>query len=229
MFEFPTIHIAGILILEPVTALTDVILCLLAFALAARVSSRLHTSFYNDAWRMFFFFIGLSTGIGALAHGLAAYMSDAVYHGVWMAMNIAAGISVYFALAATIRFSRISGKTRQWIRRANTAILFIFLGLTLWFNNFEIFKIHAGLGVISIFATFFSSWYRNYIGSGAVMLAFGLSIGTVFIHTYQFTIDTWFNYKDLSHVMMMASLLLVYRGIELSSNSLRLSYRRMME
>ncbi len=229
MFEFPTIQLAGILILEPVTALTDVILCLLAFALAARVRSRLHTSFYNDAWRMFFFFIGLSTGIGALVHGLAAYMSDLVYHGVWMAMNIAAGISVYFALAATIRFSRVAGNTQLLIRRINLAMLLVFLALTLWYNNFEIFKIHAGLGVITIFTTFFSGWYLKHIGSGAVMLAFGLSIGTVFIHTYQFTIDAWFNYKDLSHVMMMASLILVYRGMELSSNSLRLSYRRMTE
>ena len=70
-------------------------------------------------------------------------------------MNVAASISVYFALQATIRYSRVSIRNRRLLKRINLSVLVFFLGLTFWQNNFEIFKIHAATGVLIIFLTYF--------------------------------------------------------------------------
>ncbi|HPE98830.1 MAG: hypothetical protein R2767_01640 [Chitinophagales bacterium] len=226
MLEFPTIQIGGLTIHEPMTAFTDVILTIISFVLVGRIRNRLHESFYNNAWRLFFLFMGLSTGLGVLTHGLVSLFSAWEHYLLWMAMNVAASISVYFALQATIRYSRVSIRNRRLLKRINLSVLVFFLGLTFWQNNFEIFKIHAATGVLIIFLTYFTAWTRNLVGSGAIVLAFLLSIATVFVHSFQLSINEWFNYKDLSHVMMMVSLLLVYHGMQLSSRDLKLNWRR---
>ncbi len=227
MIYAPQISLLGILINEPVTAGTDVVLSVLAFFLAARIRTRLHSSLFNDDWRLFFLFIGLSTGVGSVAHGLSAYFSETWFNFTWMAMNLFAGVSVYFALKATIRYIRLPRTSAALLHKVNIILMVFFALLSVARNDFEIFKIHAGIGVVSIFVTFLTAWFRQYKGSGAVTLAFALSIMTVMIHSTQLSFSPWFNHKDLSHVFMMASLILVYRGMQLMSDSLRLSFRRM--
>ena len=234
MVYHPQILFGDLLITEPVTAGTDVVLCVLSFFLASKVRTKLHLSFFNDDWRLFFLFIGLSTGIGSIAHGLTHYFSPQLANAIWMSMNLCAGISVYYALRATIRYIRVDKNHSKPLHVANFLLLGVFGFLTLLRNDFEIFKIHALVGVLAIFITFSMAWIKKpkgnssamLAGSGAVMLAFGLSIMTVLIHTMQLSISVWFNYKDISHVVMMISLLLVYRGMQLMSGSLKLSLRR---
>jgi hypothetical protein len=227
MPDFPVIFLGGISITEPITALTDLLLTILSFVLVARIKNRLHESFYNNAWRMFFLFIGISTALGVCTHGFSLYLGNTLFYILWMGMNATASLAVYFSLQATIRYTRVPNGTRALLTRINLGVLLCFLFLTLALNNFEIFKAHAVIGVLIIFVTYFAAWNRNLEGSGAVMLAFLLSILTVFVHTFQISMGVWFNYKDISHVMMMASLLLVYHGMHLTSRNVQLSWRRL--
>jgi hypothetical protein len=225
MLDFPSIQIAGLTIHEPMTAFTDVLLSVLSFVLVARIRSRLHESFYNNAWRMFFLFFGISTSIGIVSHGFVSYFSADTNYILWMSMNAFASISVYFALQATIRYSRTKVQNRELLKRINLTLLLSFLLLTIFLNNFEIFKIHAAIGVLVIFFTYLTAWSRSLRGSGAIMLAFLVSILTVFVHTAQWSLSSWFNYKDLAHVMMMVSLMLVYHGMQLMSRTISLRFR----
>lgn len=224
--EIEIITIAGITISEPVTSFTDVILAIISFVLVGRFRNRLNESFFNNAWRMFFLFMGISTSIGAVAHAVRETAPAATFNTLWMAMNISCSISVFFALKATIRFSRAADGMDKLLIFLNYGLLILFLGYTFIMNDFEIFKIHAAAGLFLIFLTHLIAYFKSHIGSGWIVSGMMLSFLTVLIHTTQFSISPWFNYKDISHVIMMASLLFVYNGIHIMSESLKLSVQR---
>ena len=88
--------------------------------------------------------MGISTGTGALAHALNG--SDAIrwYNTLFMAMTVFSSIAVFFALKATIRFTKMYSGMRTALTIANYTLLLVFTIYTVVTNNFEIFKIHAG-------------------------------------------------------------------------------------
>ncbi|MEZ5014715.1 MAG: hypothetical protein R2794_10535 [Chitinophagales bacterium] len=223
--EIETIRIAGLTISEPVTSFTDVILAIISIALCIRIRVRMHESYFTNAWRFFFLFMGLSTGIGAVAHGIGT-LHSAAFSTLWMVMNLCCSVAVYWALRATILFTRITPPWNKIFQAVNVGTLISFIGLTLFNNDFEIFKIHAAVGLFLIFLTHLIAYFRSHQGSGWIVSGMLLSFLTVLIHTRQISISNWFNYKDISHVIMMGSLLLIYGGIYRMSRNLRLSVFR---
>ncbi len=177
---------------------------------------------------MFFVFTGLSTGIGAINHGFRFMIQPDVFHIMWMAMNIFCSISVYFALTATIRFTRADPNIHRIFQIINLIALLAFISLTIINNDFEIFKIHAGIGLFLIWITHIVAYFKSHVaGSGSVVLGMLLSFLTVYVHSKQISINEWFDHKDISHVIMMISLIMVYNGIYLMQKSIKLSVQRM--
>lgn len=141
-------------------------------------------------------------------------------------MNLCSSISVFFALRATIRFTNSGASVKVFLNIVNYLLLAVFAGLTIFRNDFEIFKIHASIALSIIFLTHLIAWFRSHVGSGSIVVGMILSFLTVFIHSAQISISDWFNYKDISHVIMMISLIMVYNGIFLMSRNNNLSFRR---
>ncbi len=175
---------------------------------------------------MFFLFMGVSTGIGTFAHALNGTDSIQLCNSLFMAMTICSSFAVFFALKATIFFTSLNYLTKKIFNWINLSLLIIFLIYTLGTNNFEIFKMHAAAGLLLIFITHSIAWWRSHTGSGWIMGGMGISFVTVLVHTKQFSFSPWFNYKDISHVIMMASLVLIYNGVHMMSENLKLSVFR---
>jgi hypothetical protein len=224
--ELATLKLGNLVIGEPMTSLTDILLAVTSFLLVIRIRSRLNESFFNNAWRMFFLFMGISTTFGTFAHALNGSEATRLFNVLWMAMTFSSSTAVFYAVHATIRFMRSSDMWRRIFTRINFIALIVFLLYTAAYNDFEIFKIHAAVGVAIIFITHFIAWMKSHWGSGWIAVGMGLSIMTVIIHTSQLSISKWFNYKDISHVIMLMSLVCIYNGIHAMSNNLQLSVFR---
>lgn len=218
--------ISGFTFSEPVTSLTDIVLAVICLILAIRVRKRCNESLFNNAWRLFFLFTGISTLIGSFAHGLQQDIPEKLFNTLWLGMNICSSVSVFFALRATIRFTNAPRTLRIYLVLSNYILLITFVLLTLLRNDFEIFKVHASIALFIIFLTHGIAYFKNHVGSGSVALGIIFSFITVCIHTAQLSISTWFNYKDISHVIMMVSLIMIYNGLYLMSRNLDLSFRR---
>ncbi|MFN3940266.1 MAG: DUF6962 family protein [Chitinophagales bacterium] len=219
-----SITIGGITITEPVTSLTDIILSIISFTLFTKVKSECVKSEFHNAWRMFFLFMGITTTIGAITHGLAEQLGARLHYIFWMFMTLSPSVAVYFSVKATILFSLDGTKWQSPINFLNVLLLIIFFLCTLTWNNFEILKIHAGIGVFIIFITHLQAAMNKHIGSGMIVSAFSLSFITILIHSLQISAGAWFNYKDISHVLMMASLILIYTGVYRMSENLKLAF-----
>jgi len=219
--DIQIITFAGLTIGEPVTSLTDIVLAVISFTFFARIKNRLNESFFNNSWRMFFLFIGISTSIGAFAHALNGTDAIRWSAALFMAMTVFSSFAVFFALKATIRFTNLPLFARKGLNTTNYSLLVIFMIYTLTTNNFEIFKMHAAAGLLLIFITHAIAWRRSHTGSGWIMAGMGISFFTVLVHTKQFSISPWFNYKDISHVIMMVSLVMIYNGVYMMSENLK--------
>ncbi len=224
--QLEILEVAGISISEPVTSFTDLILASICFILCARVRKHCHESIFNNAWRLFFLFTGISTLIGALAHGLQSELPQTTFNNLWLCMNISGSISVFFSLKATVNFIKVKERIKNIFNLINGAMLITFLGFSLLNNDFEIFKIHIAIGLLMIFFTHLFAYIKNHFGSGFVTSGLMLSFITVFIHSAQISISSWFNYKDISHVIMMISLWMIYQGIYRMSSILKISVFR---
>lgn len=221
--DIATIQIGNLIIGEPMTSVTDIGIAITSFVLVARVRDRLNESGFYAAWRMFFLFMGISTSIGTIAHAINGSHAVTLFNTLWMCMITSSSIAVFFANEATIRFMHTGTTARRYMQTSNLAALLVFVGLTFLRNNFEIFKYHAAAGVLFIFFTHLIAWMRSHWGSGWLVAGMGLSICTVFIHSVQFSFGIWFNYKDISHVIMVLSLLFIYNGIRVMNDQLVLS------
>ncbi|MBK7038161.1 MAG: hypothetical protein IPI31_18240 [Bacteroidetes bacterium] len=225
--EIVSVSFSGITFSEPATSITDMVLAIICFSLVARIKNNFNESFFNNAWRLFFLFTGLATSLGTVCHGFELMLPTSIHNMLWMCMNICSSISVYFALKATIRFTRAEDFAHRLLQVLNIGSLVVFSGLTIVNNDFEIFKIHCAIGLTLIFITHAFASYKSHVGSGSIVLGMLLSFITVYIHTNQISINAWFDYKDIGHVIMMFSLVLIYNGIYLMKENLKLSVYRL--
>jgi len=221
-----SISLGNLIINEPVTSLTDIFLSIIAAVLFFRVKNNCSKGLFFDSWAMFFLFMCISTTIGTFAHGFYDAWGLKVHNTLWMLMNISVSVAVFFSIQATIVFMGAEKFLNRILLTSNTILLSGFIISTLAWNNFEILKIHTAIGVIVIFATHGIALFKNHFGSERIVTAFSLSLLTLLIHTYQVSVSKWFNFKDISHVLMMLSLMLIYSGVFRMSQNTILSFRR---
>lgn len=221
-----SINFGNLIITEPVTSFTDVILAIISFTLFFKVKSECVRSEFHRAWRMFFLFMGITTTIGAITHGLAEILGPELHNNFWMLMTISPSIAVFYSVKATILFSFAGTNWQRILNNLNILLLSLFILCTLVWNNFEILKIHAGIGVLTIFITHLLATIKKHNGSGMIVGAFSLSFITILVHSFQITAGAWFNHKDISHVLMMMSLIMIYIGVFRMSQNMKLSFKR---
>lgn len=99
--------------------------------------------------------------------------------------------------------------------------LLIFSGIQ---GNFLIIKIHAAIALLYSFIVHYIVYRRTEEkGSGLVVLGIFISFLPIIVHSLKFSIDEWFNYKDIAHVIMIISLVVIYKGARLISDGLGLN------
>lgn len=88
-------------------------------------------------------------------------------------------------------------------------------------GDFLIIKIHAGIVLLYSMITHYLVYKRtNESGSSTVVLGIFISFLPILVHSLKFSFHEWFNYKDIAHVIMIFSLMVIYKGVRLNSRQL---------
>jgi hypothetical protein len=203
----------GIIILEPMTAATDLLLAVFCIYFYNRLRLPKPSEPLLKFWRLFFLIMGISTLFGTMAHGLRHYMSDDVFKFAWMGMNLSSVLSSYFLLLATIEMMR--GDNEELLRRLQLIALIVTLlitGATLALNEFSLIKIYAGFVVLLAVYRNYATFKQGVKGTGLIAFGFGLSMLSILVHTAKFSLHEYFNFKDLSHIIILVSLYFIFMG-----------------
>jgi hypothetical protein len=208
MQEFKIIHFtfAGLQLQEPSTFISDIILAICCFILGFKTHKLNNVD--NSYFFKFFLFLGVSTLFGAFGHILFFYGGNTGKFPSW----IFASISTFFFCNAIIEdkpaFFNSKWKSFVWIK----AVVILFLSLI--YSKFifvaidSIFSYLLFGGVLS-----YSLWNDNrlhmkYIVYGTIVL-----IPSAFVFILDVNLHTLFNRDDLSHLIIMMTILLYYKAI----------------
>jgi hypothetical protein len=218
--KYTSVEILGILIEEPMTAATDLItalVCYIAFF-------RLHQLSVSQKGFTYFKFYFLFMALGTTC---AAFFSHAILY--WSGFNwkilgwTLSAIGIFnIENSALLYFQQETQSKRLDKLSFVFKVQLIFFLLCLIYpltRRFEIVQINSTLGIIgATFPIFVYLYFKTKrIAYQKIIIAFCMSIVTGLIFNAEITLHKYFNYHDLSHLLMaFSSLLLYFGGLELA-------------
>jgi hypothetical protein len=161
----------------------------------------------------FILMLGFSTLVGAVGHTVHLQLGELFFEIVLFFMNAFSLLSMYFCFRASYTYvhgNKAFSKTLSYL--ISFWILFV-LVLSASIGDFVIIKLHA-LIIVIYSLTMHYLVYRRTHGKGSMLILTGLliSVLSVIVHSLRLSVDEWFNYKDIAHVIMIISLVVIFRG-----------------
>jgi uncharacterized protein DUF6962 len=214
-YQNPTIYLGTLRIDEPVSAVTDIIMCSVCFY-AFYKTKALEAYKPVSLYRWFFLFTGLSTLVAAIiGHAFLYYFgANAKIYG-WL-FGIAGTTFAQFAAMYNTR--KLIGepvfKRLILINGIEVIAAFILVFIT-W--SFVVVEVHTAYGLLLNVVVLESINYKKTESVLSIKVIYGIGIAVVAVlcHIFQFACSVWFNHIDLSHVFMALSMYVIYKGISL--------------
>ncbi len=207
------IQLFGITILEPSTVISSLMMtlvCIYAFIKLDKLG-KVHRMYKQMQY--FFLFMGLATAIGGvLGHGFLYVTGMRGKIPGWFASMIAVAL---FERAAIWHVKPLL--PRKWgklLGKLNYIELFIFFVLTFITLSFIVVEVHAVYGLFLMLFTIEVYVYRKKKDPGSPYIFIATLLGAVSagLHALKFSFGPWFNYNDISHITMGASIWYYYQG-----------------
>jgi len=213
-FDYTFINLFGFKLYEPVTILTNTfigIYCLYVFLKLVK-----HPNQVIQYWAMFYILISLSSTIGSVTHGVHEQLGERFLYITWFSMNAVSLLAMYYFFNAAYGYYHLQGESMKLIYRNIVAIWVIaLLVITALLNNFLIIKIHAGLVLTYSLIVHLLTHYKKAAGSMYIVWGIAVSFLSIVVHSLKLSVHEWFNYKDISHIIMLTSLIIIYRGLQI--------------
>ena len=224
----PTIYVGRFEIREPITTLTDFLTaCVsgLSFILFYFLNKK-HKSKAAKFFQLYFlfYFIGM-TSAAFLGHALQAYVSHQVKIIGWVFSTIG---QLFLALGSLQVVKKIISV--KWFKAfhliiISQALIFIFLMIHPAYSDFKIAQISVSVLLIGFVFPLHLFNYSKTKSDGSILIILVILYALIpaFIYNNQISISKWFNYHDISHVLMSVFMLLMFfaaRKLSLQSSRL---------
>ncbi len=215
----PSISIFGLRIDEPVNTLTDLIVSVVCFYAYYQLTQRKLPGKTLVYFRMYFLLLGLATLFGGIiGHGFLYVFSFAWKLPGW----IVSMLSVAFIERSSIEYARplIDARVGKFFLILNIIELLTIMTITISTLNFEWVEFHSGYGLLAIVLPFHGYVYFKNRNKGSKIVLFAVMIACVaaLVYMNKISLHTWFNYIDISHVIMAIAAFIFYRAaLELKS------------
>jgi hypothetical protein len=209
----PSISFLGLRIDEPVNMLTDLIVTTICFLALFQLSKRKIPGKTQLYFRRYFLLLGLATLLGGIiGHGFLYAFSFAWKLPGW----IVSMLSVAFIERSSIEYARpyINERIGKAFLILNIIELLTVMTITISTLNFEWVELHSGYGLLAIVLPFHSYVYfkTGDKGSKVILSAVLIACMAALVFRNQFSLHKWFNYIDLSHLLMAIAVFIFYRG-----------------
>jgi hypothetical protein len=218
-FDYTYITLFGYPVFEPMVLVTNLIFFILCTAFFRKLNTSAHSYSRQMGW--FIVLLGISSCFGAVGHAVHYQLGPAFLKTIIFLMNAFSLFSIYYCFRAPYTYySQGREPSRKYIYAVLVWIfaLLVFSGIR---GDFTIIKIHAGLVLLYSLIVHYLIYRRSYeAGSGIVTVGIIISFLPIIVHTLRFSLHAWFNYKDIAHVIMIISLVVIYKGVSLTNRYL---------
>src|ERR1051325_6303998 len=223
--EQTSIQVFGVLVQEPVTTLTDLLVSFVCFRSAWMLTRKRKAGLYFSLYISFMLVMGAATLYGGiLGHAFLYRLSFGWKLPGWIISMLSVGLAERAAIMhARPLLHRNYGK---FFGYANLVEVAFMLGVVIYTKNFLFVEVHATYGLLCIVFSFELFYFlrTREEGSRTILYAVGVSALAAIVHLSKFAISPWFNHLDLGHVLMAVSSWLFYHGI--SGNPIKKGSRK---
>ncbi len=213
--NIPSIEFLGVVILWPLTVMSNLsltVLCVVLYRQMSRAEVPAAATARNSYWARFFLFLAIVTLAGAVKHGFHNY-PGMLYGTAILVSCLASGAATACAQLATVETFVLRDNTRFFLRLAIYLQLAVFLAIGTTADGFLVAVANSALGLIPVLLANIVTWRFAYAGSGWIVAGLLLSFLTGLIYVFQLSIGPWFTHFDVSCIVMMVSLVLIGSGI----------------
>jgi hypothetical protein len=211
--HYTYISLFGFKLFEPVTILTNSIITIYCLFVYFRTQQFNHQ--ISRHWGIFFLLMAVSSMLASLTHGIHDQLGEAFLRNSWILMNSVSLIGIYFFYRATFIYSNLNKEhTSQLFNYAAFVWMISLLVATYFLNNFLLIKIHAGIVLFYSLIVHLITFKNSQAGSGHIVAGIIISFLSIFVHSFKLSFGEWFNYKDISHVIVLTSMVFLFKGVK---------------
>lgn len=175
---------------------------------------------YSKFMSWFILLFGSSVFLGAVAHAVHFQLGDRFFNATLFLMHGISLISIYYFFRGSYWYLSEFKTTKRWIILLAGVWVVVLLLVTFYQHEFSLIKTHAGIVLIYSMVVHYISFRKKDLGSSHIVTGILISFFSIVVHSLKFSIHEWFNYKDISHVIMIISLYFIYKGIKLNSQDI---------
>ncbi len=201
---------------DPATVITNLLLFCVGFWCFLKISkfkSSPHAQIKTEAhgWSLFFLFSSIAYLLGVPVHGFSWYIPVQTHFYIWLMMGWMQIFAATFAQIATAKW--YFPKQFGWLRVLIVLQFLFFCWLMVYIRMFAAVNIDVALALVPIaFWNIFLFSKKKIatarVGTGILFAA----IAAIFV-VLKVKLTDWFTYNDIAHVVLTASLLLIYSGL----------------
>lgn len=212
--DMPRIHLYGIAILEPFTVLTNLLIAFACFyAYYGLKKRKLNHSFVHRYISYYFLLIGWSMIIGGVV-GHAFLYTTGLYGkipGWYIGM---AGVAAFERAAIAHSRPLMNKNIGRFFSVLNIVEIITFMVLSIVKLDFLYVEIHATYGLFIVVFCFELYVFLKTKEKAFPFLVYATAagLGAVLCHALKISVNRWFNYNDISHLFMTASILFYYKA-----------------
>ena len=222
----PSIEIFGVLIMEPMVTLTDLLVtsvCLYAYIKLKKLN---HPGRSHQYFRLYFLIMAIATAFGGITGHAFQYALGVEWKlPGWLISMLA--VSALERGIISFLSPIVSDKTSIFLGVANIVELLTFAALSFVTLNFFFVQVHSayGLAMVVFPLCFYAFWKTGNKGSKIICQSVLFTTLAAFFYTSKISISPWFNHLDISHTIMAVGTYLFYRGAVQMGDISRISYR----
>ena len=215
MDQMHTIEVGGLIIQEPSTVLTNLVMAVVAFICWRKLKSKSDSNHLKLFAQLFFLFLTLSTVFGGvIGHGLMYYT------GMWGKIP-----GWYLGMASIAMIERVAirqagyfltEKQKLYLNLFNYLEIAFFMSMSIIKLNFLYVELHAvyGLFVIVFFFELFYYFKTKDPACKPIFTATFFGVLAMLCHAFKISPNFYFNYNDLSHIFMSIAIVYYYKGFK---------------
>ncbi|MFZ5552116.1 MAG: DUF6962 family protein [Bacteroidota bacterium] len=207
----PHINVFGVIILEPFTVLTDLLIAAVCFWAYFKLKKEKYNDRVHRFFRMFLIGMGVATTIGGvLGHGfIYIWGKEAKIPGWYVSMFAIA----MFERAAIMHSRPLMKKlVGDFFAILNIVELLTFMTLAYITVEFIYVEIHAVYGLFIVVFSFELYVYYKTREKACLYLFTGTLLAAIaaLSHGMRIAVNEWFNHNDVSHVLMAGGMYYYY-------------------
>lgn len=162
----------------------------------------------------FMLFLGISVLFGALGHTIHYQLGIPFFNLILFLMNAFSLVSMYFLFRASYSYLTPHKMVSNWFRKTIFFWILLMLGISWYNNDFTLIKVNAAFVLLyTLYAHYTVNLKEKDKGNEWLIIGVLVSFIPIIIHSMHLSLHKWFNHKDLAHVFMIISLIIIYKGL----------------